>query len=324
MIRQPYRITMAPWPAGVQEKRILTAILASLQTELAWVEKGMPIERLPILSEHPRLVELQIPLRRILPEGNNHALVHAALRRLEQGLPLNLPEVKGRKGPPLPAEVLPFRVLTLPSPDRRVLHLGLPPELLTELLRTSSGFTTLHAEVMMGLRTVYAMRFYEILSHWKDKETLRVALPQLREWLTLEDRIPETKELLRKVILPAARLLEQRAELFFDTQAEYGGNRITHLLFRIQQRRQLEERRALTMRLREQVSNILRIRFGWKPEQFRHIAHRLDDEDSVRALNEKVGRLWHFLDQHPQEVHDIPQWSLTAILNALEDVQIPR
>jgi hypothetical protein len=321
MIRQPYRITMAPWPAGVQEKRILTAILAALQDELAWVEKGMPIARLPILAEHPLLAELRIPLRRILPAGNNHALVHTALRRLEQGLMLKLPEVRGRKGPPLSAEILPFRMLRLPSPDRRELRLGLPPELLEELLRTSSGFTTLHAEVMMGLRTVYAMRFYEILSHWKDRETLRVTIPQIREWLALENRIPETKELMRKVILPAARLLKQRAELFFDTQAEYGGNRITHLLFRIRQRRQLEERRELTMRLREQVTNILRIRFGWKPEQFSHIVHRLEDEDSVRAINEKVGRLWHFLDQHPQKVHDIPHWSLKAVLNAMEEDQ---
>jgi len=164
------------------------------------------------------------------------------------------------------------------------------------------------------MRSYYAMRIYEILSHWKDKETLQFYLSQLREWLTLQDKLPETKEFLRKVIAPACHQLKERADVFCHLEPVRVGNRITHLQFQIQQHLQEKEMELIHLRLREQLTNILRIRFGWKNEHFQRIGPMLDDPSSVRELNEKVGRLWHFLDLHPEEVRDIPKWSLTAIL----------
>jgi hypothetical protein len=41
----------------------------------------------------------------------------------------------------------------------------------------------------------------------------------------------------------------------------------------------------------------------------------LENPDQLRELNDKVGRLWQYIDQHPYQVRNIPNWSLSALVN---------
>jgi plasmid replication initiation protein len=172
----------------------------------------------------------------------------------------------------------------------------------------------LSMDVMSSLRSLYAMRIYEILAHWKDQESLKLSLDQLRNMLGINDSLLQTKEFIRKVINPASQQLSQQADIYFQAYKVYSGKRITHLNFRIIQRKNEKEQEQINLRLREQVTNILRIRFGWKQEHFQQITNMLEDPDRLRLLNDHIGRLWHFMDNHPDEVRNIPNWSFSALV----------
>jgi plasmid replication initiation protein len=315
MIRQPYRLTMASWNGTVYQKRILTAIIASLQRELAWVEHGMKLQDLPLPRDAEDRFIITLPLRSINPSGNNYQMVHRALECMEkQGIKMILPAVKGRKGPSIPEQLMLLKIKNLPSSDKTMLTISIDEHFLTELLRSTSGLSTLSMKIMSSLRSVYAMRLYEIISHWKDQESLKLTIDQLRSMLGSKDSLPQTKEFLRKVINVASQQLKQQADVYFQADKVYSGKRITHLNFRIIQRKEQKEQEQINLRLREQVTNILRIRFGWKQEYFQKITPMLENPDRLRLLNEQIGRLWHFVDHHPEEVRNIPNWSFSALV----------
>jgi Initiator Replication protein len=321
IIRQPYRLTMAWWDCNVHEKRILTAIIASLQKELAWVEKGMRLEDLPLERDSEGRFILNVPLRLTNPSANNYFMVHRTLDCLEKkGIELRLPAVKGRRGPKLPEECILFNLTRLRPPDNRTLRISIDDKLMAELLRSTSGLTSLSLEVMSRLSSVYAIRIYEILSHWKDQPSQKFSIEQLRGLLDSQKVLPQSKEFLRYVIEPARQQLKQSADLYFQIEKIYSGNRITHLNLRIIQHKSEKEQELINLRLREQVTNILRIRFGWKPEHFQKISQMLEDPNRLRELNDHIGRLWHFLDQHPEQVQNYTNWSFSAILkNGVEN-----
>ncbi len=84
----------------------------------------------------------------------------------------------------------------------------------------------------------------------------------------------------------------------------------------IHHRRRREEEEIYHMRLREQIVNILRIRFRFKEEHFRSIEGVLRDNGKLRALNEKVGMLWGLLDDPSNQVRDETAWAVASIRSA--------
>ena len=315
MIRQPYRITMARWDCDVHQKRILTAIIATLQKEIVWVEKGAALADLAIFGSPGNCIRIDIPMKVLNPSGNNYSQVHKTLQFLEEkGIEMFLPEVKGRKGPPVNGQMLLFRVRRLPKKTNHIVSLHIEKTLLIELLRTSSGLTGLSMDVLFRLRSPYSIRLYEILSHWKDRETFRASLEQLRGWLGTGGKLMETREFLRKVVNPSKRQLERMSDVYFEFTPERTANRISHLVFRILQKKNKEAEELVIMQLREQIQQVLRIRFRWKEDQFQEIRHLLTDERCLRRINEKIARLWQYHDQFPDEIRNLPQWSLSALL----------
>jgi hypothetical protein len=315
MIRQPYRITMARWKGDIHQKRILTAIIASLQREMARIEQGASFSDLAIFASHGNCATMEIPMKLLNPSGNNYCMVHKALNTLEEkGVELLLPEVKGRKGPSVPEQRVIFRLQKQPGTNSRNIRLNIEKSLLAELLRTSSGLTCLSMDVMFRLRSTCTLKLYEILSHWKDRETLKVSLGQLRGWLGTEGKMTDTRIFLRKILHPACQQVRKFADVYAELDTERTANRISHLVFYIRERKNQKAEEDITMKLRDQIEQVLRIRFKWKEEQFQQIHHLLHDPKHLRFLNEKIARLWGFHDQHPDRIHHLAQWSLSALL----------
>ena len=317
MFRQPYRITMAEWDFTVNQKRVLSGIIFCLQKEMSLVERGIPIDQIPVFQQTGRWVDVDVPLKLLLPNGGNQHMVHRAIEGLGKDCIILLPEIKGRKGTPLPETRLSLHIQKLSGKRMaRTLRLRMGRDLALELVRTSSGLTSLCWETLTAIRSPHALRLYEIASHWKDHETMAMSLEQFRRWMRLCDRFKENKELMRSVVRPAEKLLKKVSEVHVHCQPVKSGRRIVKMNLHIQHRRRREEEEIYHMRLREQIVNILRIRFRFKEEHFRSIEGVLRDNGKLRALNEKVGMLWGLLDDPSNQVRDETAWAVASIQSA--------
>jgi len=317
LMRQPYRVTMARWPFTIYQKRVLTGIIAQLQDEIRDVEKGIPPGRLDRFRTPDRSICLAIPYGGLVRHANNHHRIREALHQLATGeAPIRLPAVKGRKGLAVGEETI-LRLIDRVEITRyrRDLRLWVPKEVAEELIRPGNGWTLLSQRVLLALEQTHTLRLYELLSHWKDKEVFAMPLEKFRSQFGLEDRYAETKELMRSVIGPAAKKLAALSDLQFHCEPARSGRCITHLRFVIRHRKSQEQEDQLVMRLREQVTNILRIRFGFRQEEFARIQPLLQEADQVRKINERVGYLWQYLSEHPGEVNHPKGWALSALLN---------
>ena len=320
MYRQPYRITMAEWDFSVYQKRILSGIVYSLQNEIALVEKGLPPSQLPLFQQSDKWVQVEVPMKLLLPKGKNHHMVHRALELFNQDATILLPEIKGRKGLPVPESRVSLYMQKMPSsPLSRNLRLRIGWDLAFELVRTSSGLTTLSWDTFMAMRGPHSIRLYELASHWKDLETMSVQLDRFRRWIGLFDSFRETREMMRKVVRPAERQLERVSEVYVHCEPVKRGRCIVQMNLHIRQKRRREEEDAYHMRLKEQITNILRMHFRFREEHFRQIEGVMRNGNRLKALNEKIGMLWGHLDKSKGEVKDVTLWALTSIRNAFPD-----
>ena len=133
-----------------------------------------------------------------------------------------------------------------------------------------------------------------------------------------KNKMKKTKELIRKIIRTAERELGKKADVYFTCLPIKSGTSIIHLTLLIKLRRNREQENHINMQLREQVGNILRIRFGFKDEHFQQIRLWMENTDSLRALNEKVGYLWQYLNNHPGKVSNIPLWTVSGTRKLFE------
>jgi hypothetical protein len=61
--------------------------------------------------------------------------------------------------------------------------------------------------------------------------------------------------------------------------------------------------------------NLLRIRFGFKEDQFQQIMPILDNPRNLRPLNLKVAELWQKLDEKREDIYSPAQWAVASLLN---------
>jgi len=317
MMRQPYRLTMARWDYTIYQKRVLTALVAQLQDEIREVEKGGLSLELDRFRTPDRSICLTIPYGELTLHRNNHHRIREALQSLASGeVRLLLPAVRGRKGEAVEEQTILRLVdrMEIPRYGRSV-RVWVHKQVAEELIRPGNGWTRVSRKVLTELDQIHTIRLYELLSHWRDKEVFPIPLDRFRALFGLGGKYRQTKELMRWVIAPARERLEAIGDLQFECEPARSGRRITQLRFVIRHRASREQDQLLTMRLREQVTNILRIRFGFRQEEFARIMPLLQEPEQVRKVNERVGFLWQYLDEHPGEVTHPQGWALSALLN---------
>jgi plasmid replication initiation protein len=131
----------------------------------------------------------------------------------------------------------------------------------------------------------------------------------------IEDKYPHTKDIIKHIIRPAEKELKEIGDIFFDFSPTKTGKTITHLNFAIKHRKTVCQDEQNNLRLKEQLVNILRIRFGFKEEQFRQIMPILENPLNLRPLNLKVAELWQILDEKRESIIHPPQWTVASLLN---------
>jgi len=153
-----------------------------------------------------------------------------------------------------------------------------------ELIKISNGLTVYAQDVMYLTNNSRTQKIYEILSHWKDQEVWSVTVETFKEKLNIEDKYPLVADLIRYVIKPAEKELKKIGDIYFEFNITKGGTKILKLDFVIKHRKTLLLDENKVMRMREEITNLLRIHFGFKAQHFaslsqiqNHFAEYIED-----------------------------------------------
>ncbi|NBB84857.1 MAG: RepB family plasmid replication initiator protein [Bacteroidetes bacterium] len=98
------------------------------------------------------------------------------------------------------------------------------------LLELRERFTRYRLQFAMRLRSVYAIRFYELMKMREDLKVMRLSVEKLREMLAVEDKYPRFTDLKRNVIEPARREIHRACDVYFTYKVERDGRTPVRLL----------------------------------------------------------------------------------------------
>lgn len=217
---QSFYITTARYDFDITEKRILTAIITALQHLL----EGKKLKGLYKLE--PSLFDKAITFPTSLIVGTdfnncNYKQVHQALKKL-QSKQLTYEDEKVWVSIPLMGK-------TTHNKQEGTLTINLYNEIIDLFLNFTKGYSKYIAEVSLSLSSVHSARLYELISNQQNPITYDIE--HLKKILGVEKTYPLNGNFLQRVIRPAQKELQAKANWSFDytTKTQGRQRKITHL-----------------------------------------------------------------------------------------------
>ena len=104
-------------------------------------------------------------------------------------------------------------------------------DMLPYLTELSAQFTKYRLAAVAKMNSAHAIRFYELLSQWRDVGKREVAVAWLREIFMLGDKYPAIKDFKKWVIDAAVAQINEHSDLIVSYEQRKSGRIVSHLIF---------------------------------------------------------------------------------------------
>lgn len=243
---QSYLLTAARYDFSVYEKRILYRLIELCQAALEGQKLNSDFQINRLLFDDMR--EIVMPVGAFLKDekDENYTLAKKALLSLNDKI-MEYEDAAIWK---------PIRLIELPKLDKKgyvkfVLH----NEIYEALLDFSKGYRKYELKTAMSFDTIYAMRFYELLSGKKEAITYRI--DALKIMFQLENKYKLNTDFLKYVIDVSKAELDLKAPYSFTYTKQKEGKKVVALTFTPYEIKQNRDPEAVQAEQNRQLS------IGW-------------------------------------------------------------
>lgn len=217
-IIQSYLITTAKYDFTADEKRVLSNLINVLQPLLEGKVLRGKVQQ-DLFQDYC----LELPSSTFLGENDktNHSRIKKALDLLEEKKLYQEDENSWRK----------IRLIESPRYLKRgVVQFRLAKELVELFLNFDKGYSKYQLETSLKLKSVYAMRLYELISGQTQPLTYKISY--LKEiWGATQTAYNRNYNFIQRVIIPAQRELDEKANWTFIYTPIKEGKKFTKIMF---------------------------------------------------------------------------------------------
>lgn len=218
---QSYIVTTAKYDFNVYEKRLLYRLVEIAQSEVLGLKFPQDCKKV----EHDLWgrLEVTLPIASLLAYENdkNYSKAKRALDTLSE-----------KKFYYEDDEVW-EKLFIIKSPKiqkyKNTFTFELEPRIWNCILDFSKGFRKYELVTAMNFKSVYSMRFYELLSG--QKNVLTFSIDKLKEMFCLSDKYKLNSDFIRYVISPAKKELDANSPYSFEWSTNKIGNKINSFNF---------------------------------------------------------------------------------------------
>lgn len=107
------------------------------------------------------------------------------------------------------------------------------------LTMLSGSYTSYQLRQVMELRSFHAMRLYELCASVVSRKhrVLKLSVEEFRRILVLEEKYPATRELVRAVVRPAVREINETCDISVELRQIKDGRKVATFAFYVERRR---------------------------------------------------------------------------------------
>jgi hypothetical protein len=315
---QSYIVTAARYDFDVYEKRIIYRLVEICQQVLEGQKLNAGFRINNLLYEGMKEVEMPISAFLKDEKDNNYTRAKEALFSLNEKV-MQYEDDEIWK---------PMRIIELPEVIKTghvkfVLH----KQIHEALLNFSKGFRKFELKTAMSFESVYAMRFYELLSG--KKEAIIYSIDNLKTMFQIENKYKESKDFIRRVIEPAREELAQKAPFSFTFTRIKQGKKVVSLQFfpyeipenmdQDVERKRLERGLSLRWSLDKIYVDYLKQNYLFENDEIRN------NLDTFKAAVDKMDLL-NFLAQKRKDANSKAKpkgWIIGAIKRELKKLEQP-
>lgn len=218
---QSYIITASRYDYSVPEKRILYRIVELLQQ---YTQGKVLNQKYSVIKNIFDDVDISMPVSAFLKneDSTNHAEVKKAMKSLQN------------KTIEYEDEYIWTSLNLIERPvftkNQMIVSFRISPLIASAFNDFSKGFSKYELETAMSFESVYAMRFYELLSTQKNKITY--SIDKLKIMFQIEDKyIGKNNDFVRKVVEKAKEELDKKSPVSFVFERQTLGKKIIGIHF---------------------------------------------------------------------------------------------
>ena len=291
-IVQSYVLTAAKYDFSVYEKRILYRIIELMQEHT----EGKKLDRQYHIQENLfGDVDIQMPTSAFLKDekDQNYSIVKKSL------MDLNLKRVQfvdKKRG-----KWYLFNIIERPVVHMKqgLVSFRIHPIMAAAFMDFSMGHRKYELKISMQFESVYAMRFYELMSGQKNH--IIFGIDKLKEMFKLENKYKQVNDFIKRVIEPAKRELDEYSPFSFEYKINKEGRKYSSITFipKFQpqhqdedlERKILQQQISLRYTLTKQEINYLRKNFGFTDPEIKKNMDTFRDVLGVTDLLNEVSRI---------------------------------
>ena len=221
MILQGYDLTTAKYKANLYQKRMMLAVASAAQSKIDGV-RHIAGQRFKI--EEGEFPIISVPIDLILQDDDSSNIF--AVRKAAKDFIGRVIEYQAADG----SWVVFSPIITATIPRYgSVVQLQVHKLFWEAILDYRSGYRKLDVKRAIALKSVYAIRFYELFSG--KTEPIIYPVAKLKEMFAIKDKYKQINDFVRKVIEPAKRELDAAAPYSFDFEPVKDGRKIIAFKF---------------------------------------------------------------------------------------------
>ena len=218
---QSYIATTAMYDFNVYEKRVLYNLVKLAQSQIEGVRLAENLYRID--HAYKELMRIELPISDFLigSDDKHHSRIKEALQSLHR-----------KTFTYRDAEVWEcFSIIANPKIELRSSKVSfyVNTKVWDVLLDFSRGFSRYNLEVAFSLESPYSMRFYEMLS--SQDQPITYSIEALRKEFMLEDKYPQTKDFIRRVVESARSELDEKSPVTFTYRPLTDGRKFSRIIF---------------------------------------------------------------------------------------------
>ena len=264
ILRQPYAVTLAQHRLDVHEMRVIFRVIEALQPDVKYKKSVEEVGKTLFGNK-----VLRLRTKDLLPGGSkNYGRVRRALKSLRKK-DITI-EGKNEKG----ETYVCYTGLILKSnyyQNNEFVEIELCKELLPSFLALAKNYSKYLLEVAFNASSPNVMKLYQFVSthYWRGDLQKDVYMEDLRDWLLLGEKYPDSKNFRVRILEPAIKELKEKADVYFELKEPIKpGRKIIGWKIRIFKKGTTQDELKKSQQTERNIRHYLKEMFRFKEKDF--------------------------------------------------------